>query len=77
MDENQITVDYEDTSMEANFQKTFGWYVILNRITGNDITKHELILEKTLIEIMNQTTFIIQYDNLQAKLKEQALKKQN
>ena len=77
MDQNANAMDYEETSMEASFQKTFGWYVIINRITGNDITKHEFVFEKTLIEILNQATFLIQYDQLQAKMREQSFNKQN
>ncbi len=73
MDEDKVIMDDAPSDMASDFQKVFGWYVVLNRITGNDITKHEAILKKQLIEILNQLTFIIQHDRLQAEL----LKKQN
>jgi hypothetical protein len=73
MDQGQDFVDDAQGDMVSNFQKAFGWYVVINRVTGNDITKHEAVFQKTLIEILNQLTFLIQHD----KLQEQLLKKQN
>jgi hypothetical protein len=47
---------------ETSFSKRFGWYVVLNRVASDDITKHETILSKPLVEVLNQTNFIIQKD---------------
>lgn len=77
MDQDKAFMDDAQDDMVSHFQKTFGWYVVINRVTGNDITKHEAILEKPLIEILNQLTFLIQHDMVQAKIQEQHLKKQN
>lgn len=74
MDEDKNYLEDAEGSMASNFQKTFGWYVVLNRITSNDITKHQSVLEKKMIEIFNQLTYIIQHDRLQAELQKRALK---
>lgn len=72
MEKNKIDLDDEDYDMESNFQKAFGWYVVTNRIAGNDFTKHEHIYEKTINEILNQLSYLISYDNEQIRLQKKA-----
>ncbi len=74
MDQDKNYLEDPETSMASNFQKVFGWYVVLNRITSNDITKHQYVLEKKMIEVFNQLTYIIQHDQLQAELQKKTFK---
>jgi len=77
MEADQIDLDNEPNDLSTSFQKNFGWFFILNRVAENDITKHRTVLEKKIIEVLNQLTYIVQYELVQQKLAEQALKKQN
>ncbi len=54
LDETETNMGDEEMDIRSNFQKTYGWFVIVNRIAGNDFTKHEVIYKKKLIEILNQ-----------------------
>ena len=67
MDENQTDVEDEEIDMENDFQKSFGWFVVTNRIAGNDFTKHQQIYQTSINEILNQLSFLIQYDREQEK----------
>lgn len=62
---------------EFSFQKAFGWFAVLNRITENDIVRHETVLNKSLIEVLNQLTYLIQYDKLIEAAQKATLNKQN
>jgi hypothetical protein len=75
MAENQNDLDNEEDDMESNFQKSFGWFVVTNRITGNDFTKHDYIYEKTINEVLNQLSYLISYDNEQLRLQKKAQQK--
>ena len=72
MDENQNNMDNEEDSMEYNFQKTYGWFLVLNRIAGNDFTKHDQIYQKNINEVLNQLSFLINYDQEQIRLQKKA-----
>ena len=72
MAENQNDLDYEEFDVESNFQKSFGWFVVTNRITGNDFTKHDYIYEKNINEVLNQLSYLISYDNEQIRLQKKA-----
>lgn len=52
---------------DLSFEQRFGWYTILNRLSNDDITKHDIILEKTLVEALNQMVYIIAKDKEQEK----------
>lgn len=52
--------DEEDE--EITFEKRFGWYVIINRVSADDITKHDTVFQKTLVEVLNQTSYLIEKD---------------
>ena len=75
MDEDKIAMAYEEDPMENSFQKTFGWFVVVNRIADNDFTKHEYIYEKSLIQVLNQMSFLISYDKEMARLQKEAMNK--
>ena len=75
MEENQAYLDDEEDNMGGTFQEAFGWYVVTNRIAGNDFTKHEYIYEKTINEVLNQLSYLISYDNEQIRLQKKAQNK--
>ena len=59
--------------MEISFEKRFGWYVVLNRISNGDVTKHAIILSKNVIEILNQLVYLVEYDKEQLRMQKKAL----
>jgi len=63
----------QEMDLEVSFEKRFGWYVVINRISNGDITKHSVILSKNVIEILNQLVYLIEYDKEQVRLQKQAL----
>ena len=75
MDEDEDNVETQEDIVENHFQKTFGWYVVINRIAGNDFTKHDYILEKGVMEVLNQLSYIISHDKEQERLMKQAQNK--
>ena len=75
MEENEANMDDEENGMGSTFQEAFGWYVVTNRIAGNDFTKHEYIYEKTINEVLNQLSYLISYDNEQIRLQKKAQNK--
>lgn len=69
MAENQTDMDDEEIFGEDNgLQKTYGWFTVVNRVTENDITRHEVIYKKKLIEVLNQLSYLIDYEREQIKL---------
>ena len=72
MAENEDVMDNEEIDMETNFQQAFGWYLVTNRIAGNDFTKHEYIYEKTINEVLNQLSYLISYDNEIERIRKKA-----
>lgn len=75
MDPAQIALLEQEGDMEVSFEKRFGWYVVTNRITKGDITKHDEIYRKGIIEIMNQLVYLVEYDKEQEKMMKRALSK--
>ena len=51
-----------EAEKDNSFEKAFGWFAIINRICGDDITKHETILKKRTLEILNQLLYLIEKD---------------
>ena len=68
-------MENEEDDLEYSFQKTFGWFIVTNRITGNDFTKHDYIYEKKITEILNQLSYLVQHDREQERLMKEAQKK--
>jgi len=75
MDEDEARMEFEEDSMENSFQKVFGWYLVLNRIAGNDFTKHDHIYQKTIMEVLNQLNYLVQYDKEQERLQKKAMER--
>ena len=74
MDEDKANVGDEEMDIRSNFQKAYGWFIIVNRVAANDIAKHELIYQKKLIEILNQLSYLLDYDREQKKLQNKQTK---
>lgn len=72
MAENKNLMDVEEVSMGSDFQQAFGWYIVTNRIAGNDFAKHEFIYQKKAIEVLNQLSYLISYDQEQIRLQKKA-----
>jgi hypothetical protein len=68
-------VENEEDNLGYSFQKTFGWFIVTNKIAGNDFGKHDLIYEKKLVEVLNQLSYLIQYDREQERLYKLAQKR--
>jgi hypothetical protein len=74
VEEDEDSVDSKEMDMGFNFQKTYGWYLIVNRVTGNDFTKHEVVYQKKIMEVLNQLSFLLDYDREQIKLQKKQTK---
>lgn len=61
-------MDYVENDIQDDFQSAFGWYLVVNRITENDITKHEIVYKKNVMEVLNQLSFLIEYDKEQIRI---------
>ena len=72
MDEDKTNMEYEENNNERSFQKVYGWFVVVNRLAGNDIAKHDTIYEKTVVEVLNQLSFVINYEEEMNRLTRQA-----
>lgn len=75
MEADEVDMAYVENDIQDSFQKTFGWFLVVNRIAENDFTKHEYIYKKNIIEVLNQLSFLIQYDKEQERLAKKALGK--
>lgn len=75
MEADEVDMAYVENDIQDSFQKTFGWFLVVNRIAENDFTKHEYIYKKNIIEVLNQLSFLIQYDKEQERLTKKALGK--
>jgi len=72
MADNQINMDDMEDDIQTNFQKSFGWFLVVNKISDNDFTKHEYIYKKNIVEVLNQLTYLISYDQEQIRLQREA-----
>jgi hypothetical protein len=75
METDEVDVAYVEDDIQNSFQKTYGWFLVVNRIAENDFTKHEYIFKKNIIEVLNQLSFLIQYDKEQERLTKNAMNK--
>jgi hypothetical protein len=69
----QNDMDDVEDDIQTNFQKTFGWFLIVNKIADNDFTKHEYIYKKKVIEVLNQLSYLIAYDKEVERINKQAM----
>lgn len=73
MDDDEISMETQELDMEVSFEKRFGWYVVLNRVSENRITAHDEITKKGIIEVMNQLVYLIEYSKEEQRLMKKAM----
>ena len=73
MAENQDFLEDAEDDMASSFQKAFGWFVVVNRIAGNDFTKHQYVYDKKIMEVLNQLSYLVSYDQEQIRLQKKAM----
>lgn len=74
VDNTKVPDQELENDLEVSFEKRFGWYVILNRVTNNTLTEHDKVLEKNVVEVLNQLLYLIEYDKEMIKRQKQAMK---
>ncbi len=72
MDENQLAADkvrmeMAKENMDKSMEEKFGWYLVLNRIANDDITRHDSITKKGIIEALNMLSYLIEKDKEEVK----------
>ena len=72
MDENQLDADkirmeMEKENMDKSMEEKFGWYMVLNRIANDDITRHDSVTKKGIIEALNMLSYLIEKDKEEIK----------
>tara|TARA_R110000822_G_C15098967_1_gene471640 strand:+ start:273 stop:518 length:246 start_codon:yes stop_codon:yes gene_type:complete len=72
MDENQLDADkirmeMEKEDMDKSMEEKFGWYMVLNRIANDDITRHDSIVKKGIIETLNMLSYLVEKDKEEVK----------
>ena len=75
MDSSEVLREELENDMEVTFEKRFGWYVVLNRVTDNKIKDHDQVLEKKVVEVLNQLLYLVEYDKEQIKEQKKAMGK--
>ncbi len=65
--ENQIDMEDVEDLLQGSFAETYGWLIAVNRITENDITKHSVIYKMSILEVLNQLSYMIAWDQEQLK----------
>ena len=56
-----------EDDLQNDFQKSFGWFLVVNKIADNDFTKHEYIYQKNITEVLNQLSYLISWEQEQIK----------
>jgi hypothetical protein len=72
MDEDKARMVIEEDDNERSFQKVYGWFIVINRLSGNDFTKHKIVYDSNVVEVLNQLSFLINYDEEQERIMKQA-----
>ena len=62
MADDKTNMDDVEDGLQSNFQQAYGWFSVVNRITENDITKHEVVFKKSLVEVLNQLSYLSDFD---------------
>ena len=60
-------MDNVEDDIQNNFQNSFGWFLVINKIADNDFTKHEYIYKKNITECLNQLSYLISWEQEQIK----------
>ena len=72
MDEDKARMVLEEDDNERSFQKVYGWFIVVNKLSGNDYTKHKIVYESNVVEVLNQLSFLINYDEEKERIMKQS-----
>ena len=72
MERNKVRLEEQEETMDITFEKRFGWFAILNRVADDDIGRHDEIISKGVIEILNQLSYLIEKDKEMVKQQKRA-----
>ena len=61
-------MDSVEDNIQNNFQEAFGWFVVVNKISDQDFTKHEYVYKQNLNAVLNQLSYLIGYEQEQIRL---------
>jgi hypothetical protein len=75
MDNSEVLREQLEDDNEITFEKRFGWYVVLNRVTDNKIKEHDEILGKKVVEVLNQLLYLVELDKEQVRQQKRAMGK--
>jgi hypothetical protein len=67
LDPDKVRMEMEKENMEKSMEEKFGWYLVLNRIANDDITRHDSITKKGIIEALNMLSYLIEKDKEEVK----------
>ena len=67
LDSDKVRMEMEETNLEKSMEEKFGWYLVLNRIANDDITRHDTITKKGIIEGLNMLSYLIEKDKEELK----------
>ena len=68
-------MEEQEETMVVTFEKRFGWYAVLNRVADDNITRHDEIITKSVIEVLNQLSYLIEKDKELVRLQKKAQQK--
>ncbi len=57
-----------EDDIQNGFSQVFGWFLVTNKISDNDFTKHEYIYKKNILEVLNQLNYLVQWEREQERL---------
>jgi hypothetical protein len=75
MERDKVRMEEQEEIMVVTFEKRFGWYAVLNRVAADDITRHDEIITKSVIEVLNQLSYLIEKDKELIRLQKKAQQK--
>ena len=72
MEENRSNLEVKEDDLENTFQKAYGWYLVANRIVGNNFKDLDYVFQKNILEVLNQLQFLIEFDMEQQRVTKKA-----
>jgi hypothetical protein len=60
-------MEMEKENMDKSMEEKFGWYLVLNRISNDDVTRHDSVSKKGIIETLNMLSYLIEKDKEEIK----------
>lgn len=64
---DKIRMEEQEEGMEKSMEQKFGWFMVLNRITDDDLTRHDSVIKKGIYECLNQLSYLIEKDKEEIK----------